>query len=495
MSKVGDKLGGRYVLTERIAAGGMGEVWKASDSILGRQVAIKLLKEGLTDEVGFTERFRNEARLSAALTHGNIAQVYDYGEDEGNAYLVMEFVPGMPLSKIIHDNAPICAADTAGLISQAATALGAAHRSGLIHRDVKPANMLVTADGVVKLTDFGIARAVGSAAMTKTGEVMGTAQYLAPEAALGHETTPLSDVYSLAVVTHEMLAGQRPFEADSPVALALAHVNQEPPPLPGYVPPPVRAVVRAGLEKDPALRPDSAPEFGRALRQAVLDSERMGFDPRATPPRRSSSNAQPGPGSGPGGPAAGPASGGQPPQPSGPGRQMGTAGDEHTSGPQSSGAQSLGQTSGPQTSGPQYAGPHNGGPNNAGPNNAGPNNAGSPTPAPSGQAGSTPAGSSRVGLMNGPQAGPASGGNQFGSGPQNAIRQGGMSTGMLAGIIGGVLAVILLIVLIVALSGGNSVKPNPAATSSLGQSATQLDGQFGGGLGGASGESSGEEIS
>lgn len=485
MSKVGDKLGGRYVLTERIAAGGMGEVWKASDSILGRQVAIKLLKEGLTDEVGFTERFRNEARLSAALTHGNIAQVYDYGEDEGNAYLVMEFVPGMPLSKIIHDNAPICAADTAGLISQAATALGAAHRSGLIHRDVKPANMLVTADGVVKLTDFGIARAVGSAAMTKTGEVMGTAQYLAPEAALGHETTPLSDVYSLAVVTHEMLAGQRPFEADSPVALALAHVNQEPPPLPGYVPPPVRAVVRAGLEKDPALRPDSAPEFGRALRQAVLDSERMGFDPRATPPRRSSSNAHPGPssgpGSGPGGSAVGLASGGQPHQASGPGQQVGTAGDEHTSGPQSSGDQSSGQTSGP----------HNGGPNNAGPNNAGPNNAGSPGSTPgstAAPAGSTPAGASRVGLMNGPQAGPASGGNQFGSGPQNAIRQGGMSKGMLAGIIGGVVAVILLIVLIVALSGGNSVTPNPAATSSLGQSATQVDGQFGGGLGGASGE-------
>ncbi|WP_446666487.1 protein kinase domain-containing protein [Flexivirga sp. B27] len=325
MSQQGDLMGGRYRLTNRIAAGGMGEVWQAKDEILDRSVAIKLLKEGLTDEEGFTERFRNEARLSAALAHGNIAQVYDYGEDGNLAFLVMEFVPGKPLSKILHERGPISAADTAGLIGQAAAALHAAHRAGLIHRDVKPANMLVTPDGVVKLTDFGIARAVGSAAMTKTGEVMGTAQYLAPEAAMGRETTALTDVYSLAVVTYEMLGGRRPFTADSAVALALAHVNEQPPPLPTEIPAPMRAVVHAGLEKDPQARPDSAQEYGRALRQAVADSEQMGLNIWATAPAPGmtgmppggpsgpQSGAHPGPPSGPhSGPQAGHHSGGQP---------------------------------------------------------------------------------------------------------------------------------------------------------------------------------------
>lgn len=320
MSQQGDLMGGRYRLTSRIAAGGMGEVWQAKDEILDRTVAIKLLKEGLTDEEGFTERFRNEARLSAALAHGNIAQVYDYGEDGNLAFLVMEFVPGKPLSSILHERGPISAADTANLIGQAAAALHTAHRAGLIHRDVKPANMLVTPDGVVKLTDFGIARAVGSAAMTKTGEVMGTAQYLAPEAAMGRETTALTDVYSLAVVTYEMLGGRRPFTADSAVALALAHVNEQPPPLPKEIPAPMRAVVHAGLEKDPAARPDSAQEYGRALRQAVADSEQMGLNIWATPPRPmpggtgGPSGPQPGPQSGPqtGAPQAGSRSGGQP---------------------------------------------------------------------------------------------------------------------------------------------------------------------------------------
>jgi len=318
MSQPGDLMGGRYRLTDRIAAGGMGEVWQARDEILGRTVAIKLLKEGLTDEEGFTERFRNEARLSAALAHGNIAQVYDYGEEGNLAYLVMEYVPGKPLSKILHERGPISAADTANLMGQAAAALHAAHRAGLIHRDVKPANMLVTSDGVVKLTDFGIARAVGSAAMTRTGEVMGTAQYLAPEAAMGRETTALTDVYSLAVVTYEMLGGRRPFNSDSAVALALAHVNEEPPPLPTEVPAPMRAVVHAGLRKDPAERPDSAQEFGRALRQAVTDSEQMGLNVWATAPRPAPTapGGPSGPNSWPSGPQSaaqsGPQSAGQP---------------------------------------------------------------------------------------------------------------------------------------------------------------------------------------
>ncbi|MEO8851382.1 MAG: serine/threonine-protein kinase, partial [Allobranchiibius sp.] len=283
--ELGDTLGGRYTLTERIAAGGMGEVWAATDAILGRTVAVKVLKSGLSDDIGFDDRFRTEARLAAALTHANIAAVYDYGEDEGSAYLVMEYVAGLPLSRIIADRAPMPAADTVGLVAQTATALQSAHRNGLVHRDVKPANVLVTPDGIVKLTDFGIARAVGSATVTRTGEVMGTAQYLAPEAALGQETTPLSDVYALAVVAYEMLCGVRPFRSDSPVALAMAHVHETPPPMPDFVPAPVRAVVFAALEKDPRFRPDSAAEFARALEQSIHDSARMGFDPFSEPPR------------------------------------------------------------------------------------------------------------------------------------------------------------------------------------------------------------------
>ena len=172
----------------------------------------------------------------------------------------------------------------------------------------EPVHMLVTADGIVKLTDFGIARAVGSAAMTKTGEVMGTAQYLAPEAAVGREVTGLADVYALGVIAYEMVAGRRPFEADSPVALALAHVNQPPPQMPQEVPPPVRAIILATLEKDPAMRPHSAAEFSRALRQAVTDSRQMGFDPTKRAPK--SDGVPPAGVSGPHSPQPGGASGG-----------------------------------------------------------------------------------------------------------------------------------------------------------------------------------------
>ncbi len=460
MNRTGDTLGGRYELTERIAAGGMGEVWKSRDQILGRTVALKLLKDGLTDEIGFTERFRNEARLSAALTHGNIAQVYDYGEDDGTAYLVMEFVPGMPLSKIIAENAPISAADTAGLITQAAQALHAAHRNGLIHRDVKPANMLVTADGLVKLTDFGIARAVGSAAMTKTGEVMGTAQYLAPEAALGNEVTGLSDVYALGVVAYEMLCGRRPFEADSPVTLALAHVNQPPPQMPDEVPPPVRAVVLATLEKDPGLRPDSAAEFARALRQAVIDCGPMGFDPRARAPKPGAAPA------GPSGPNA--TSGPHSPQPGSPlpGRHEV---DAH-----------------PFPTGP--AAPPQGHPaaegfeGEAEPRPTGPNAPGSTGPSgPQQLVGSAPSGPNRFNsgpnaMNSGPRAmnsgphHPVSGPHPQHSGPQPQASGLAGVPKSLWWIIGGVVALILLVLIIVLSTGGGTVKPAP--TGMAPQSAT-----------------------
>lgn len=263
--EIGATLSGRYTLTERIAAGGMGEVWAAMDTVLGRAVAVKLLHPALSQEGDFAERFRAEARHTASLHHPNIATVFDYGEDDGTAYLVMELVVGQPLSQIIADRAPLSAQETASILVQAATALEAAHQGGVVHRDIKPANILITPDGTAKLTDFGIARAIDAAPLTQTGQVLGTAQYLSPEQALGSSATASSDIYSLGVVGYEMLTGERPFDSGTAVATALAHVNQAPPPLPVTVPTGVRDVIGAALAKDPADRPASAAAMAEAL--------------------------------------------------------------------------------------------------------------------------------------------------------------------------------------------------------------------------------------
>ena len=261
----GTILSGRYTLTERIAGGGMGEVWAATDTVLGRTVAVKLLHPGLSQESDFVERFRAEARHTAALHHPNIATVFDYGEDDGTAYLVMELVVGQPLSQIIAERAPLSTQETTAILIQAATALEAAHQGGVVHRDVKPANILITPDGTAKLTDFGISRAVDSVPLTQTGQVLGTAQYLSPEQALGQSATAASDIYALGVVGHEMLTGERPFDTGSVVSTALAHVNQPPPPLPDTVPIGVRDVISAALAKDPADRPASAADMAHTL--------------------------------------------------------------------------------------------------------------------------------------------------------------------------------------------------------------------------------------
>ncbi len=261
----GTVLGERYALTGRIAVGGMGEVWAATDTVLDRTVAVKLLNPGLSQESDFVERFRAEARHTAALQHPNIATVFDYGEDDGTAYLVMELVPGQPLSQIISERAPLSAQETVAILIQAATALAAAHEGGVVHRDVKPANILITPDGTVKLTDFGISRAVDSVPLTQTGQVLGTAQYLSPEQALGQSATAASDIYALGVVGHEMLTGERPFDTGSVVSTALAHVNNPPPPLPDTVPVGLRDVISAAMAKDPADRPASAADMAHAL--------------------------------------------------------------------------------------------------------------------------------------------------------------------------------------------------------------------------------------
>lgn len=260
----GITLGGRFQLTTRIAIGGMGEVWKAKDQVLGRIVAIKVLKEEYTGDPGFLQRFRAEARHTALLNHVGIANVFDYGEEEGSAYLVMELVPGQPLSSIIEHEQVLSPDRTLSMIAQTARALSAAHVQGLVHRDVKPGNLLITPDGRVKVTDFGIARLADQVPLTQTGQVMGTAQYLAPEQATGQTATGASDIYALGVIGYECLTGHRPFSGESQIAIALAQVNDAPPPLPETLPKPVRALLMSMLAKDPKNRPENAIKLSEA---------------------------------------------------------------------------------------------------------------------------------------------------------------------------------------------------------------------------------------
>jgi eukaryotic-like serine/threonine-protein kinase len=270
----GTILAGRYEITAPIATGGMGEVWRARDRVLDRVVAAKVLRSEFTGDPSFVARFRNEARHTAALSHPNIASVYDYGEttDERGAqlaFLVMELVEGKPLVTILHEEGSLPVDWTLHVLGQAADGLSAAHRAGVVHRDIKPGNLIVRPDGVVKLTDFGIARARDATPLTRTGMVVGTAQYLSPEQAQGFEVTAASDVYSLGVVGYECLTGGRPFDGTSQVAVALAHINRPPPPLPAEVPPAVRLLIERSLAKDPADRfPDGA-AFSAAVRSVA----------------------------------------------------------------------------------------------------------------------------------------------------------------------------------------------------------------------------------
>lgn len=242
----------------------MGEVWKAKDLILGRIVAIKVLKEEYTGDPGFLQRFRAEARHTALLNHVGIANVFDYGEEEGSAYLVMELVPGQPLSSIIEHEQVLSPDRTLSMIAQTARALSVAHAQGLVHRDIKPGNLLITPEGRVKVTDFGIARLADQVPLTQTGQVMGTAQYLAPEQATGQTATGASDIYSLGVIGYECLTGHRPFSGESQIAIALAQVNDAPPPLPETLPTPVRALLMSMLAKDPKNRPANAIKLSEA---------------------------------------------------------------------------------------------------------------------------------------------------------------------------------------------------------------------------------------
>lgn len=260
-----DLLGDRYRLVARIASGGMGDVWEAFDETLQRRVAVKVMRPHAEDEQLFAQRFRAEALHTAGLSHVNIATVFDYGEHEGLAYLVMELVAGHTLSELTSRGEGLPHPQVRSIVGQAALALAVAHDAGVVHRDVKPANIMVTGDGTVKLTDFGIARATDGSGHTRTGEVLGTPYYLSPEQALGRPATGASDLYSLGVVAHELITGRRPFDRGTPVATALSHVNELPPPLPADVPADLVGIVTRCLAKDPIDRPDNARVVAAAL--------------------------------------------------------------------------------------------------------------------------------------------------------------------------------------------------------------------------------------
>ncbi|MBB3038051.1 serine/threonine-protein kinase [Hoyosella altamirensis] len=260
----------RYRLQRFIASGGMGEVWEALDTVLDRRVAIKILKSELSADSEFLSRFRIEARTTAQLHHPSIASIFDYGEtsdDAGRstAFLVMELINGEPLNAVISRMGRIPVPLALDMLEQTGNALQVAHEAGLVHRDVKPGNILVTPAGQVKITDFGIAKAIDAAPVTRTGLVMGTAQYISPEQASGQNATAASDVYSLGVVGYEAIAGKRPFVGEGVLTVAMKHIHEAPAPLPEDVPAEVRTLIEVALSKDPATRYANGGAFASAV--------------------------------------------------------------------------------------------------------------------------------------------------------------------------------------------------------------------------------------
>ncbi len=275
----------RYLMEDRVASGGMGEVWRAVDLVLGRPVAVKLLQPGYAEHAETLERFRAEARHAAAVTHPAIAQVYDYQEGGSGQppFLVMEFVDGPPLTRLLTAG-PLEPTRVLGIVAQAADGLAAAHAVGLVHRDIKPGNLLIGPGETVKITDFGIAYAAGSAPLTRTGTIIGTPAYIAPERVAGASAGPASDLYSLGIVAWECLAGTMPYTGTS-IEIALAHQRLPLPPLPATVPRGVAALVAALTAKDPARRPASARQVAAYARRLRSELEGAPAGSAVTAPR------------------------------------------------------------------------------------------------------------------------------------------------------------------------------------------------------------------
>ncbi len=261
---------GRYKVLSRLGAGGMADVFLAEDEQLGRKVALKLLYQRFAEDPGFVERFRREAQAAAGLQHPNVVSVYDRGAYDGTYYIAMEYLPGRSLKQLIRAEAPLDPIRAIDITLQILKAARFAHRRGVIHRDLKPHNVIVDDSDNAKVTDFGIARA-GASDMTETGSIMGTAQYLSPEQAQGHAVSAGSDLYSIGVVLYEMLTGRVPFDAESAVTIALKHVSEAPPPMTVInpdVPAELEQVVMWALNKNPVDRPANADQFITALEQA-----------------------------------------------------------------------------------------------------------------------------------------------------------------------------------------------------------------------------------
>jgi serine/threonine-protein kinase len=274
---LGDVLGGRYRLVELLGQGGMATIYRAADSQLGRDVAVKVLHREYGRDPDFVARFRKEAQAAASLSHPGIVGVYDFGTDDDGPYLVMELVDGEDLASVLRRNGPLPPRQAARLVAEVGRALNAAHDRGIVHRDVKPGNIMLTATGRVKVTDFGIARAWADAGLTLPGTTLGSVHYFSPEQALGEPATAASDVYSLGIVLYELLTGRRPWEGDSAAAVAMARISAPPPRVSDVrptVPPALEAIDRKALAPDAAARFASAGAMADAL-EAFLEEGRI----------------------------------------------------------------------------------------------------------------------------------------------------------------------------------------------------------------------------
>ncbi|MDO5048996.1 MAG: protein kinase [Actinomycetaceae bacterium] len=261
----GKILDGRYKLLRQVATGGMGEVWTARDFESGRHIAVKILKPELAGQDTFLQRLRMEARNAMQIEHPGLAAVLDHGEEDGLGWIVMEYVEGLPFNEYLRDGNRIAPDQLIPVLIQTAYALQAAHAREVVHRDIKPSNLIITPEGVVKLTDFGISVTPNQATMTEAGMVMGTAQYLPPEQAMGEPATHSGDLYALGVIAYEALAGRRPFTGKTQVDVAFAHVNEPVPPLPDDVPADLARIVTSLLRKKPSDRPRDGATLAREL--------------------------------------------------------------------------------------------------------------------------------------------------------------------------------------------------------------------------------------
>lgn len=275
MLSSGSLLDNRYRLDERIATGGMGDVWRGTDVVLGRTVAVKVLRTAMLTDPEFAARFYGEARMMAAFRHPGVVEVYDYsagdaGDEDQCAYLVMAFVDGEPLSARLKEQGQLAAGETMSIVAQAADALHAAHENGTVHRDVKPGNLIVKPTGAVILVDFGVARSAAVTSVTGLNAIVGTALYMAPEQVAKGNVTPATDIYALGAVAYHCIAGVPPFDGDNALQVALRHLEDDPEPLPDdLAPPAVRELIGRAMAKNPEDRFASAAEFAEAALAAA----------------------------------------------------------------------------------------------------------------------------------------------------------------------------------------------------------------------------------